>query len=469
MIRVFFLAFYYALNCIFAEPFAIMVTFPIFAICCLNLYYIKEKTIDAEDMFWLTIYLFFVIGPCQSFNHGFIGSTGPVSGVSFTEGELIQASLIVITFSLFATLTKFLRTAESQKFTDSFRINSHAAAPLLVLNLIALLGFVVFSGGFANVLASRADKVRDAISPISTVFISVQIVITILIATLYRTTSNSKFPTIAFIASALLLLFAQNPFNTPRFYLIAAWLPVFLVLIRGKIGAPAFYTCVFAAIIILMPILSLTSRFGYSVSEALGNVNIQEAFFRLPYIDSFDMLAYEIKFISRTGYYWGEKCLGIALFFIPRAIWLGKPTILTLDMGVELEDAKVAGTSNLALFFPGEFYADFGLMGVACGAVLVTYGFSKIPLLRNSTVNGLRVKSFILIASIPIIIRGAIAVTGPLTLLELLTLAALLAVFATRTRRTIDGLENLSFATRARFGSITRQRDGITTNRITSN
>jgi len=437
MSRVYFLSFYYALNCVFvAEPFAIAITLPLFLLCCLNMYRINETFVVAEDMVWLIVYLFFVIGPCQSIGDGYIGkATGPVAGVSFTDQEIIQASVIVFSFFATVTLTKLLLGGAwvRPRAIGQVRIDGAQAIPLLLVCLGAFAAFVIFSGGLSNVLASRADKLRQEVSALAVVFLALQIIATLLIVVVYRTNLGAKLPLVAVLLTIPLLAVSQNPLNAPRYFLLAAWLPILFVVLKGRIRVFYFYLSVFFGITVVMPVFSLTSRFGHSFSDAFGNVSIQEAVFHLPYIDVFDMLAYEVKYLATSDFYWGEKTLGMLLFFVPRSIWPTKATLLAIDMGTDLTEAKIAGTPNLSMFFAGEFYSDFGILGVVAGAFVLTLAFIWLNANRKY-VNGLDVRSFVFIAAVPILVRGPLGANAPLSMLEFLFLAMLTSFLGARLR-----------------------------------
>ena len=94
---------------------------------------------------------------------------------------------------------------------------------------------------------------------------------------------------------------------------------------------------------------------------------------------------------------------------------------------------KAAGTNNLSLFFAGEFYADWGFLGVAIGAFVVALVLTIFGLKRRIKVNELDLRSFIVMAGAPIIIRGPIAAVIPLVALEMLFLAILTRLLCRRT------------------------------------
>lgn len=214
-----------------------------------------------------------------------------------------------------------------------------------------------------------------------------------------------------------LLMVSQNPYNTARFFLLMAYLPVLLIFLSGKIPISLFYVGAMVGLMVLMPILNFTSRYGMSLSEASEQINISQYVFKAPFIDVFDMLVYEVRYLHDGTLFWGRKSLGILLFFIPRSIWTAKETLIAQDMGTELIQMGTAETNNLSLFFGGEFYADLGFIGVAIGAFFVSLLLTIFGLRKSARINGHDLRSYIFIAAAPIIVRGPIGgVAGPLFL-----------------------------------------------------
>jgi oligosaccharide repeat unit polymerase len=441
-IRLVFYVGYYALNaCFAAEVFSVLLTLPVFIICCLNISRIRSRYATVQDMIWLVIYMYFVIATCQSLRSGYFDSSGPVSGLHFEDFEIITAELVVFMFLLVASITtivveKYSQAEHKEKNCD---LSDRYLLLVVLLSVISFLMFVYFMNGLDNVLADRYS--RDSppeITPIPTAFLALQSTACLLACVCLKrkpwASVASWLVSISLcVLAVILLVVAQNPYNSARFILLMTYMPIFLVLCSGKIRVSIFYLVAMTGLLVFMPILNFTGKFGMSVSDALQQINISENIFKVPYVDVFDMLVYEVRYLHSTGLFWGGKTLGIILFVIPRAIWTGKETLIAKDMGAELVDLKAAGTDNLSLFFAGEFYADWGLLGVAIGAFVVAFLLTIFGLRRKTLINGLDLRSFIVIASAPIIIRGPIAAVIPLPFLEMVFLAILTRLLCRRT------------------------------------
>jgi hypothetical protein len=88
---------------------------------------------------------------------------------------------------------------------------------------------------------------------------------------------------------------------------------------------------------------------------------------------------------------WGEKLGAIVLFFVPRALWPGKPIVGGLDIGNELFAAGMYGTPNLSFFVGCDLYMDFGFVGVALGGVVAAVALRSAVKADRGVFGGLRV------------------------------------------------------------------------------
>ncbi|MCK0195602.1 hypothetical protein MWN34_01610 [Ancylobacter sp. 6x-1] len=431
---------YYAVNVVFrADLFSILITFPMFLICCFNLYRIEGKFIGFEDILWFIVFIFFVIGPLQRIDGNMLPLTGPTSGIIFSKSDMFWGTMIPTLFFLMLTIGSILFRAEGRSGTrEDYFLLEDKVIILLVVNVVAFVAVVALSGGLGNLMAARSEKVREDVSTIAIFAKCMQQISCFFICILYRT----KFAhprlgfqrLVALVMSILLLLVVLNPFNTARFGLIVTWMPIGFIMLRGMVPVMPFYVAMLMGMLVVMPILSLTSRFGTSIIEAFESVNVSEAFFSLKYIDVSDMMTYLIGYVQEDGHYYGLKSLGALLFFIPRSIWTSKPTLIALDMGDELVAFDRAGTDNLSLFFGGEFYADLGMLGVAIGGLILSFVYARVVIGRRVMINGFELRNLVLMAATPILLRGPIGAVLPVPFLLLGVLFIFTMIFCVKYR-----------------------------------
>ncbi|QPF94561.1 hypothetical protein [Bradyrhizobium commune] len=436
---------YYALNVLFAaDKFVAALTFPAFLICCYNVARIAGRYATVEDMLWLLMYVFFVIAPCQTLRFGHFENEGPVTGLFFTNTEISTAFIIIIIFLLSATVTSILiRRLVTAAEPVRYRLKVNVLPVLLVLSVFGFAVFVVAQGGIGNVLADRYSKELSDDGAVGTAGISalgLQMVACLLIAVYAKCMPRRRSAVVVMSTSiALALLFvAQNPYNTARFVFLIAWLPIVLVFISGKLGIKTFYLGVVIGLVVLMPMLNLTSRSGASLAEAIEAVDVSSVL-TIPGLDVLDMLVYEVRYLELSDFFWGGKTLGLMLFFVPRSLWPGKETVLAGDMGGALADLGTAATPNLSGFVAGDFYADLGMAGAAIGAVLVSFLLTFFGSKRAVLVHGLDLRAFIFMASAPILVRGSLGSVVSLTFVEMVALAVLTRILCRRVVTDRDG------------------------------
>ena len=428
MTRIVLIIVYYLANVMMSTDYSIV--FATLPMMLMILYFVSRSRspyVLFDDMLWLMAYIFFVISPIQTYSNGYFSIDGPVKGISFTTGEIVEASAVIFVFYLvFAVSLSKMR--QGKPFPLNYEMNDAMAAALLAISVIAFALFVLSEGGFGNVLASRSEK--DATLAFSLLWLCIQMVTTFMLAALaFDRRSLKPFALFAFAVCAAFLLVSQNPVNTPRYYFMQTWLPIIFIAMNGKIRAAYFYIFVFFALIFLMPIFNFVGRGRIDFYEALSRLDIDTNLLTLPFVDVFDMTAYAVKRHAEHGLYWGSKTLGLFLFFIPRAIWTSKATLAGEDLGYELYDAKIAGTWNLSFHVAGDFYADFGLLGSALGGFVMALTTYVVFFRKTYLINGNNIKLYLLLSALPILTRGPLGANVGLLFIEMFVLLALVKLF----------------------------------------
>lgn len=371
--------------------------------------------VDAIDVYWLLSTLFFVVRPAQTLAQGSVTMYAARAPVHY-EPEIILltfASLYVFSIIMLVLLPPTGRAVRTLAVTPSSGL----------LLLAALAGFslmLVFGGDVGNLLAPRYEKLADQISPLIAVGQGLLIASAAMMTAALVSSRKPRTPDIFSLLCCLsLLAIAFNPLNTSRFGLIAAWLPVGLILMPAVRKPLVFAAVAVGAIVVVMPILSVTTRFGWDLNRVLNSTE-RGSIGEIPYVDTFDALLHGVYYAHHYGLQVGAKILSILLCFVPRGLWPEKPVVSGLDIGNDLFVQGLVGTPNLSMPIAGDFYMDFGLIGVGLGAIVAAVGCRGL-LRTQPAIGGYPIYGYLIIGALPIVERGAV---GAVILLPASTLIA---------------------------------------------
>jgi hypothetical protein len=301
-----------------------------------------------------------------------------------------------------------------------------AVAVLLAIVFITFAAHVLFSGGLQNVLASRydrlalqADETSSTAAALSTATTGIMTMGTILIAACLQ--RKAPLTAIGFLIALAMLLVLANPFNTSRFALLETYVPLAFIACRGRVPSAAFYALAMFGIVILFPILNITTRYGLSGFGQRGAGELGDAL-TLRFVDTFDMLTECVTYVSRHGFSYGTKLFADLVVLVPRSWWPGKPLLGGLDVGGEVLYYHIFGTANVSQIVAADGYMDFGLAGVLLVGVVI--GFVVRWLLSKRVfINGHDLFAYIFISALPILIRGPLAAVIMVFLFQMITLA----------------------------------------------
>lgn len=392
---------------------SILLTSPIAACGLVAAWRNDNSEVDAIDLYWLLSTLFFAVRPAQTLFEN--SATLYVGRAPFTYDTdvilLTFAALYIFTITMIVLLPRSGRAVQT--------IETMPGTGQLVL--AACTGFALtlaLSGDLTNLLAPRYDK--EQISPLVAVGQGMLIAASAMMtATFAGRRERRGWDALGLLCCLALLAVAFNPLNTSRFGLIGAWLPIVLIAAPVVRKPLIFAAATLFSLIVLMPILSVTTRFGWDL-ERLLNSRERGAIGEIPYIDTFDTLLYGVHFAHQAGMQFGAKILSILLCFVPRGLWPDKPMVSGLEIGNELFSRGLTGTPNLSMPVVGDFYMDFGLAGVVAGSVAVALGLRAL-LRVQPVVGGYPVYGYLLLAALPIMVRGAV---GAVILLPACTIVA---------------------------------------------
>lgn len=392
-----------------------LLTMPTMIIISANLLMLRVRFVSIPEVILFVTYLAFVIRPLQVVSgNAFIGTT--VGYNRYTDDQFLITHACAWIFLL---VCSFYFSIWRSKNIKEYRLSTFSGLEIILL-CISIASFLIYMagmGGLSNVLAPRFEKMKVLDAPWLTFFRAMQMTATAVLFIMAKDKGWRYAP--CAIASFFILIMSANPFNTSRFSLLAAYIPLALIWLRGRVSAQNFMIAAGVFTVILMPILNATTRGG---GAAADNSSMNESIFVIKFVDVFDMTVENVSYSSVFGYTYGQKLIGDALFFIPRAVWTSKPSLNALDVGGRLVDLDIAGTDNLSMPVFADGFRDFHLIGALFGSVFFLHIIYLGAFWRPVIVDGFPISGFIVFASIPIVFRGPFSSTVPLVFFQIVSL-----------------------------------------------
>jgi oligosaccharide repeat unit polymerase len=163
----------------------------------------------------------------------------------------------------------------------------------------------------------------------------------------------------------LIMLFAfVSPVGIPRSLAGALYIPLLTLVFMPRLYSKYAIICiVIFSVLFAAPVFDI-----FRNGDLSGEIDLA-ANFNLTYLfaghfDAFYNLVQVVELHFSTA---GLQLIGALLFWVPRALWAGKP------VGTSFDFAPYAGmrADNVSFPLTAEFYVDYGLVGVMLGMFLV--------------------------------------------------------------------------------------------------
>lgn len=404
----FFHASIYIYSIMIAKDFSTLIyVTPIFLAILYKSVTTASQVLTLENFVLIVLSIFFILGPAQALVDGQTSfSYQKLRPTLFFDHEILKTFLILY-IALFCIIFIGLKNVNSNVRKRNL-VPHHKS--LLFIFFLSFIGIIMLSGGYSNLSAGRYQKIIEI--PIYVIIPqSLFIISALFLLITYKRNFRGKWALISqgFLVLCL-LAFVFNPFNTPRFVLIMVWLPVLLIFLRGRLNYAAAAASVIASLLFILPLLSITTRAGSITSNTIEKIISLRDFQRIGFLDVFELMLHAVRYVSENGLAYGSNIQAIILSFVPRSIWPDKPLVSSKIVGATMVERGEAGTNNLSMFFAGDLYLDFGILGVIVGSVVIGSLFLWIRRkMHNQNVLDTNVLIFISIASSPILVRGPLA------------------------------------------------------------
>lgn len=177
---------------------------------------------------------------------------------------------------------------------------------------------------------------------------------------------------LVWVALAALNLLVNNPVSNARYWFLTVL--VAFVFTAFPSSAAVYRTVLATGVVGALVVFPYADRFRYDEG---GQRTVQSASVFEPLVtkdyDQMVMFANTISWVDTRGHTYGRQLTGSALFFVPRAVWSGKPE----DTGVRVGQWMGLRMTNLSAPLWTEFWVDFGATGMVGGMALIGYAAAR--------------------------------------------------------------------------------------------
>ena len=139
--------------------------------------------------------------------------------------------------------------------------------------------------------------------------------------------------------------------------------------------------------VIMFPLMSSLTHIDANLDQIIKKPELlYESFLRFGTIsgafeslhyDAFSNILATLEYVEINGIALGYQLLGVILFFIPRSIWVSKPTSTGELIGEYLMNTTPRDYSNLSNAIVSEGYINLGVFGVVLFAIILAYFIVK--------------------------------------------------------------------------------------------
>lgn len=342
----------------------------------------------AEMVFWVFTYLFMGLAPFVQYRRGVVTGTTPHIELSRITDATLAVLLGCAAWILGSALVSHVirrqntRCAEEDGperagVTGGLRreVSETRVWVLCLLAVVIVTYYVVSLGGPQMLFLSRAElgQLREAVWPnrvvstMTTGLATMSVLVGFISAYQVARTSppgpvRNRSTGLA-VGMAVVLLLVFNPVSTPR-YLFGTALLAVLAVVGVYSTRTGYRIMATAAVLGLVFVFPLADLFRYSLDESFGMVDPTDSFISGDF-DSFNQVVNSLEYVANVGPSQGVQLLGAFLFWVPRALWVGKPEAT----GILLAEYKGYDFTNLSAPIWAEGIVNFGILG----AVLVLF------------------------------------------------------------------------------------------------
>ncbi|WP_129839583.1 hypothetical protein [Streptomyces sp. RFCAC02] len=343
-----------------------------------------------QGAFWLFCYLAMGIAPLAQSVLG--REPTPVLG---PRGDVVLATALVLcgmaAFDVGALLARHRpssrrgsRPAATVHRTRLYLLVALAYAGSALL-IVRLGGPAIFftsreeiSTGLDEVTAAGDPSAGEAGNALLRGFGTVPAMLALLFLTRWLVTSPwaRRRPSVVlpWLGLVVINVIVNNPVSNPRYWFLTV---LFALLFTVFPRSPVMYRASLAlGVVVALLVFPFTDRFRYGEDD--GRQPVEADTLLEPLVvkdyDQVGMFANTLTYAADgNGHTYGRQVAGAALFFVPRAVWEGKPE----DTGFLVGGWMGTDSANLSSPLWAELWLDFGPIGMTAGFLGVGYAAAR--------------------------------------------------------------------------------------------
>lgn len=341
----------------------------------------RERIYSLNLIHWFFISVFFFFTPFIQYSFGKF----PL-WLSKEEGFAIcSTNLLILTWVVFYQLGYSIKTHRVSSLFSSlkrFEIGKRGVYFSIYLSFIIFISFLLVFGVKNLFILGAYRTVLNSIrfNPLLIIVDKFLRFIPLLslagLILLKNKWANKREWWFILIALILINLLVNNPLASQRYWAGTIILGFIAILFR-KLERGKGYLAAILLIGILF-IFPLSNELRYKTVETISFSDFKlsglKTAYTSPHFDAYEMGVHTIQYVAKEGITWGKQLLGPLLFWIPRALWKGKP----VGSGGFVGNYFSYPQTNLSCPLPFEGYINFGVIGLILFAVLIGVLFSSL-------------------------------------------------------------------------------------------
>ena len=325
--------------------------------------FVGGRQLTLLNVYFVFSIMFFCVAPwLQYANKVVLWSPKDFSNADYIiTNYIIFMSNIVVFLSYFVVFRRRWSGGLFKKLArkvDADTNQSCLLPSLLILLSVVSLYFLFYLNNFSIMSVFFKGFVEDELGPIiessSLLMIADKLVRLIpFFSFLYSYNQTKSRPLINLILFVLLLICAF-PTGISRYMVAFIYIPILLLLFPRLFRGFTFSYILIGSIIFIFPFLNQFR--DISRLEKISILPSPDMFFS-GHFDAYQNLMQVIQLNLVT---YGNQILGVALFFVPRAVWDNK----AIGSGHYLSEVGGLSFNNISMPLLGEGYINFGILGV---------------------------------------------------------------------------------------------------------